>query len=78
MLWLGGGILLFSPPDLRLDGIESLQRDDGFVCVRRVIPGQFALVFSGDFGQMVLPEFGLEQEIPGIGILSATGRNLKP
>lgn len=67
---LGGGILLFSPLNLRLDGIESFQRNDGFVGVRRVIPGQFALVFPGDFGQMVLPEFGLEQEIPGIGIVA--------
>lgn len=70
LLWLGGGILLFSPLDLRLDGIESLQRDDGFVGVRSIIPGQFTLVFPGDFGQMVLPKFGLEQEIPGIGIVS--------
>ena len=38
--------------------------------VRSMIPGQFALVFPGDFGQMVLPEFGLEQEIPGIGIVA--------
>ena len=70
MLWLGGGILLFSPLNLRLDGIESFQRNDGFVGVRRMIPGQFTLVFPGDFGQMVLPKFGLEQEIPGIGIVS--------
>ena len=70
LLWLGGGILLFSPLNLRLDGIESYQRNDGFVGVRRVIPGQFALISTGDFGQMVLPEFGLEQEIPGIGIVA--------
>lgn len=38
--------------------------------VRRVILGQLSLVFPGDFGQMVLPEFGLEQEIPGIGIVA--------
>ena len=38
--------------------------------VRRVIPGQLSLVLPGDFGQMVLPEFGLEQEIPGIGIVA--------
>ena len=67
---LGGGILLFSPPDLRLDGIESFRRNDGFVGVRRVILGQLSLVFPGNFGQMVLPEFGLEQEIPGIGIVA--------
>ena len=38
--------------------------------VRRVILGQLSLVFPGNFGQMVLPEFGLEQEIPGIGIVA--------
>ena len=70
MRGLGWSILLFSPPDLRLDGIESFQRNDGFVGVRRVISGQFTLVFPGDFGQMVLPKFGLEQEIPGIGIVA--------
>lgn len=67
---LGGGILLFSPLDLRLDGIKGFRRNDGFVCVRRVIPGQLSLVLPGDFGQMILPEFGLEQEIPGIGIVA--------
>lgn len=70
LLSLGGRILLFSPLDLRLDGIEGFQRNDGFVGVRRVIPGQFALISTGDFGQMVLPEFGLKQEIPGIGIVA--------
>ena len=38
--------------------------------VRHVILGQLSLVFPGDFCQMVLPEFGLEQEIPGIGIVA--------
>ena len=70
LLRLGGRILLFSPPDLRLDGIESFQRNNSFVGVRRVIPGQFARISTGDFGQMVLPIFGLEQEIPGIGIVA--------
>lgn len=69
-MWLGGRVLLFSPLNLRLDGIKGFRRNDGFVCVRRVIPGQLSLVLPGDFGQMILPEFGLEQEISGIGIVA--------
>ncbi len=38
--------------------------------VRRMIPGQFALVFPGDLGQAVLPVFGLEQEIASVGVIA--------
>ena len=66
-------ILFFSPLDFRLDGVKGFQRNDGFVGVRYVVAGQFPVVFSGNFRQVVFPEFCLEKKIPGVSVVAENG-----
>lgn len=69
-LWLAGGILFFSPLDFRLNGFKGFRRNDSFMGVRCMVAGQFPAVFSGNFRQVVFPEFCLEEKIPGVGIIA--------
>lgn len=58
---LGGCVFLLPPLDLVLNSLKGFRRDNGFVGIRCMILGQFSLILSGDFGQMVFPKLGLEQ-----------------
>lgn len=53
-----------------MDGVKGFRRNDGFMGVRCVVAGQLPVVFSGNFRQVVFPEFCLEKKIPGVSIVA--------
>lgn len=69
-LRLAGSILFFSPLDFRLNGVKDFRRNDSFMGVRCMVAGQFPVVFSGNFRQVVFAEFCLEKEISGVSIVT--------
>lgn len=69
-LRLAGSILFFSPLDFHLNGVKGFRRNDGFMGAHCVVAGQLAMVFSGNFRQVVFPKFCLEKKVPGVSIVA--------